>query len=180
MIEPEHDFKEKPKHQGRTSPVDFVIPLQLEECIYRLENTPASKHLQLTTHLGENLDEPELSILFRTEGSNQIKAQGKLRRWEGTSTRFEGQFTASAWYPSVFILLITVTALYPLPVCVFSAFLLAPLLDDSSDSLGLFMFLMVLWIGLYALIYGLMDYWSDSLAYHDLTEAIKQHLNKQP
>ncbi|HEX2622691.1 MAG TPA: hypothetical protein VHL11_21170 [Phototrophicaceae bacterium] len=167
------EIKEKPKGRKREFPINFVLPLQLEECLYHIENTPGSKQIKLVIQSGDNPDEPEVTVIFRKTDSSPITAQGKLRRWEGTSTRFSGQVTVFAWNPGVLVLLAIITITYPLLTCI-PTFIIAgsslQVLDVSC--LGL----MIGWVLLYLVIFILLDYWSDRLTRHELIEAIQMHL----
>jgi hypothetical protein len=178
MSEPEHDFKEKSKRRTKTSAIDFVIPLQLELCLHRIAITPAQRELQITVQADENrqtADEVELLVFFRPEGADQLKAEGKLRRWEGTSTRFEGKLTAPVWNPRVLIILMLITVLYPIPACLISYLLFASTVD-AMYSAEACVFLMITWGLPYLLILGLMSIWSDRVTYREFREALEAHV----
>jgi hypothetical protein len=82
----------------RQFPVDFVVPMQLEECIHKIEsaqNTETTWKKPLTIRL---LERQVDTTVFRgnlyDDARIEIAAvRGTLRRWEGTSTRIVGHIT---------------------------------------------------------------------------------------
>ncbi|HEX2622695.1 MAG TPA: hypothetical protein VHL11_21190 [Phototrophicaceae bacterium] len=87
------NFKEKPKRQGwqSSSPIDFVVPLQLEECMYRIKQLPPRDTFRFVLWNTDNADVEKFWLTCDLDQKTSAKIKGTLKRWEGTHTRFEGK-----------------------------------------------------------------------------------------
>jgi hypothetical protein len=82
------ELKEKPKRWRRRSRIDFVIPLQLEECLYRIQQTETTKKFFITASRKD--DDTTSFMAWVKNGKNvAMSVDGTMRRWQGTSTRIE-------------------------------------------------------------------------------------------
>jgi hypothetical protein len=80
---------EKPKHRTRQSPIDFVVPMQLEACVHQIGQGKQSNKSLMFQITSQGEDDGAFTALLQ-EGDMIVEAQGTVRRWQGTSTRFEG------------------------------------------------------------------------------------------
>lgn len=178
MIEPEQDLKEKAKRPTKTSAIDFVLPVQLELCLHRIKIALGQDNLQINIDAYQNPltpDEITATLFFRPHGDTQMRIDGTLQRWEGTSTRFEGNFTTSAWQPRILILLMIITVLYPIPAGLLSYVILAPI-SDTAMGRSICIYMQLIWALPYLVILRLLSRWSDRLTYRAFREAVEAHL----
>jgi hypothetical protein len=84
--------KEKTKHGERRSraAVNFIVPLQLEQCLYHISHQPHGMPLRVTVTPAED-GTMHFTALLRHNGAVTVRCEGELRRWEGTSTQVVGQ-----------------------------------------------------------------------------------------
>ncbi|HEX2906628.1 MAG TPA: hypothetical protein VHO69_07205 [Phototrophicaceae bacterium] len=84
--------KEKAKRGERRSraAVEFVVPLQLEQCLYYINYQPRGMPLKVTVAPAKD-GTLQLTALLRHNGVVTVRCEGELRRWEGTSTQVGGQ-----------------------------------------------------------------------------------------
>jgi hypothetical protein len=80
------DFKEKSKRETYQSTIDFVVPMQLEECIYWMRHN--TNPLDLKVDFGRG-DRARFTAVLKNEEEVIAKAKGIMRRWQGTSTRIK-------------------------------------------------------------------------------------------
>jgi hypothetical protein len=84
--------KKKSKERTRQSPINFVVPMQLEECMYRLENVErASMEVEIKHYKHLDKDYADFFIKTHSNGATVMKVSGTLKRWEGVSTQFDGK-----------------------------------------------------------------------------------------
>ncbi len=70
--------------------LDFTVPLQLEECLHRLQHPQGTDRLLINLHYVTSGDHA-LYTAARYDGQTLIAhIEGRLERWEGTSTRVTG------------------------------------------------------------------------------------------
>lgn len=119
----ENDFKEKSKRRGRQFPVDFVVPLQLEACIYRIEHFASTVSLQIAI---TNPHAIPVKVYFNCDLDSQVSVSGEgmLKRWEGTSTRFAGEVKipnplSPAWEVFLLFILPVIALLFGIMVHMF-------------------------------------------------------------
>jgi hypothetical protein len=150
---PTHNLnKEKSKPQGQQAPIDFVVPLQLEECVYRIEHTSPSASLKLATRFSvypiwhrNYTSANQFEAVFFTNGIMSARMQGYLHRWEGTSTRLMGDIEYSQadnlklllrfvfiLYCDIFIIAVCGVTL----ACVFRSLFSTEALDKLGIALG--------------------------------------------
>lgn len=88
---PMSEEKVKKGRAQRQYPIDFVSPLQLEECLYRLEHD-APEWWEISVIPAENVIN---FIIWKRDSADSPKImshiRGILRRWQGTATRVEGK-----------------------------------------------------------------------------------------
>ncbi|HEX2622694.1 MAG TPA: hypothetical protein VHL11_21185 [Phototrophicaceae bacterium] len=139
-------FKEKPKSPERRALIDFVVPLQLEEIISRIEHIPEDAEnapIKFTVWYPEwdeadtNAEryQGEFQITLSENGSPVGTANGKMERWEGISTRFTGRFESeeginTGVLKTWVIFWLPISILFVCP-CIFLA------LTDTENSLGI-------------------------------------------
>ncbi|HEX2906624.1 MAG TPA: hypothetical protein VHO69_07185 [Phototrophicaceae bacterium] len=84
--------KEKTKRGERRSraAIEFVVPLQLEQCLYHINHQPLGMPLRVTVAPVED-GTLHLTALLRHNGIVTVRCEGELRRWEGTCTQVVGQ-----------------------------------------------------------------------------------------
>jgi hypothetical protein len=113
--------KDKPKRRTHQSPIDFVIPLQLEEITHAVEQRLLnSTTVRIAILPKVDAEQPEFEInLFQPlevplppnarwarrwhNRDELISARGYMQRWEGTLTRFQG--TAAMPYIDHYVLM---------------------------------------------------------------------------
>lgn len=96
------ELKDKTKGRaGRIFPITFVVDQQLEACVLAIRQKPRYYAIDLIRYTVEILDEhtePDsvgfITTVFRIGSSAPVmQVYGTFRRWEGTSTRVEGDIT---------------------------------------------------------------------------------------
>lgn len=82
------ELKEKPKRWRRRSRIDFVIPLQLEECLYRIQQSGRTEKFFASASRKDN-DITTFTSWVMNGKNVAMSVNGTMRRWQGTSTRIE-------------------------------------------------------------------------------------------
>jgi hypothetical protein len=85
-----NDLKEKSKGKIRESSLTFVVPMQLEECMYCLENI-RTPDLEIAIPSFIDTDSFNVSMKGIVGEDSVVRVSGSFRRWEGTSTKFNGR-----------------------------------------------------------------------------------------
>ncbi|HEX2906820.1 MAG TPA: hypothetical protein VHO69_08170 [Phototrophicaceae bacterium] len=84
-------IKDKPKRgeQEVHVAIDFILPLQLEQCFYHISQRPRETPLQVTL---ESVEADSAHFVARLEDDNlvTVRYSGELQRWEGTGTQVTG------------------------------------------------------------------------------------------
>jgi hypothetical protein len=79
---------DKPKHRTRQSPIDFVVSLQLEECVYRIKQHHKKGMMwNVTASTDTSVD---LKLVKSYKSYSKAEAFLHVKRWEGTGSRFQG------------------------------------------------------------------------------------------
>jgi hypothetical protein len=84
--------KSKPKRgtRQRTFAIDFVSPLQLEECLHHIKNLPETHRLKMTIEHSTEDSASFSAEMFR--GTHLlIHYHGKIQRWGSSSTGVSGK-----------------------------------------------------------------------------------------
>jgi hypothetical protein len=84
---------ERRRTGGRNSPIEFAFttPLQLEECLARLEEKNRALFSNVCVQLFRVDDDCYNFRFMYREKADLTDAVGQMRRWEGTATRFKGE-----------------------------------------------------------------------------------------
>jgi hypothetical protein len=169
------DLKEKTKHRTRQSPIDFVVPMQLEACVHVIEERKSRYPLYL--NIPEH-DRDGARFTGRLVASGEVvaTARGTLRRWQGTSTRFQGTIDVlndRIYQPQRRFLWVIPNMLW------FISIFLAIGLSAMSVQLPLWFFMMfapILLIGLNVLVYTTLN---PMIARRHFTRLMKEALKSE-
>ncbi|HEX2908772.1 MAG TPA: hypothetical protein VHO69_18015 [Phototrophicaceae bacterium] len=84
--------KGKSKRSERRShaAVEFIVPLQLEQCLNHINHQPRGMPLRVTVAPAED-GTMHLTARLRHNGVVTVRCEGELRRWQGTSMQVVGQ-----------------------------------------------------------------------------------------
>jgi hypothetical protein len=117
--------KSKPKGllRGRVFPMDFVSPLQLEECIYRVNNRV--RDYGISSEIKPDIETGDAEFVIAIYRGERVvsMAWGNMRRWEGVSTHVTGKVKAEGElnYSVLWVFLGLVTS--PIPMLIFGYFI---------------------------------------------------------
>jgi hypothetical protein len=157
--------------RGQQLPIDFVVPLPLEDCVDRIRNYRSNRMLKLSVSPKMQI---ENSIKFSAvlhHRSNRFHNQkpvlwatGTLQRWEETSTRFEGfGWSGEVYIPTVRLAWRLITLIFPFFICISLIY---------YDPYIRFMRI-ILWMVVYLLISWGLGKYSQYIQHHQLMDQIK-------
>ncbi len=86
--------KSKSARFSRPFAIDFIVPIQLEECIQRLEADTSPIRVKIR-RIGE-ADRVVFNIKTDLSRDIFISGQGTFQRWQGTSTRVRGKLQSAS------------------------------------------------------------------------------------
>jgi hypothetical protein len=159
----------KRKHTSRSKRVleiDFVSPLQLEECVYRINTfrpvQPESGTYFKVEH--ENSDQVQVGLTHFGDKRKYVSGHATLRRWQGTETRVQASvvyfdklsnFTGCTYLGILYIAFLATTSIS-------YALMNLTTLDFNNMPVASAMLWFLVWAVMYWLIYKQLNRLMDS------------------
>lgn len=91
--------KSKSLRKSRPLDIDFVVPIQLEECVHQVKTNHAD--VRIRTRIRPTEDSDRVGFVVDADLSREkiLFGKGIMQRWQGTSTRVRGRIRIkSQWY----------------------------------------------------------------------------------
>lgn len=153
-------------------PVDFIVPIQLEEALHRLEHGASDSGLLVNVRPMEDPGRIQFTIYLYRGKAATVWINGILRRWQGTDTRLEGKaefLSRSIRHQWGVVLWALVTIIYLVIAILVNAALLDTL--RAATPLAFWGWILV-WFLIYILLHALLINISLSFEQHRLIQLI--------